>query len=123
MTLNELVARFRWVSDGPRDTWRILNNATGALEGDCDDFALTALWIEAGCSWLRVFLWAFTGRAMIWRTYTAKGERHAVLRVRGKGWICNIYPAFGPLRHRARYPWWGPLFLFVFIVKYRGTTA
>jgi hypothetical protein len=104
MTITDLVSRFVWVRD-KIDSFRILSSETGPLRGDCDDFAITALWIVEGKSTLKLFEALLNGRAAIWRTYTKRGTRHAVLWHRDYGFIDNIAPDWAEntphtLRHK-----------------------
>lgn len=98
MTIEDLRRRFLYTKDGI-DSWRILKNPTGPLQGDCDDFAVTALWIAEGKSMLR-FWWAlWTGRATIWRVQGRTTQpSHAVLEHKVYGWIDNQNPTWGPNR-------------------------
>lgn len=93
--IEDLAKRFKWTKDGV-DTFRILSNTTGPLEGDCDDFAVTALWLAEGRN-MRWF-WAaiLTGRAVIWRALTDEGNGHAVLWHREHGYIENGVPRWRP---------------------------
>lgn len=102
--LADLRARFKWTAD-KADGWRVLRNEVGPLKGDCDDFAITALWLTAGRSWARVWWMLLTFQAVIWFCQTNSGGGHVMLWVRGKGWIDNIYPTWGPKpRHTRRFP-------------------
>lgn len=113
------VARFRWRAD-PRDRWTLLRHPSsdGFFHGDCEDFALTALWLAAGRSWLRLWWWVITCRAMIWNLRTEAGEAHAGLWLRGQGWICNIRPWWAErCPHRRRWPYLAPLLAATLLVK------
>lgn len=90
--LDDLRRRFVYKADGRVDSFRILSAGFGPLEGDCDDFAVTALWIVAGKSMLRFWWLLIRRRAAIWRTFTPRGQRHAVLWCDGLGFIDNIRP-------------------------------
>lgn len=92
----DLARRFIYRPDGRVDSFRILSAPFGPLEGDCDDFAVTALWLAAGRSMARFWLMLATGRARIWRTRTPTGGRHAVLWVDGLGFIDNWTPDWRP---------------------------
>lgn len=101
--LADLVSRFRWTADRWPDS-RHFMAGPGALEGDCDDFAATALRIEAGSLW-RFWWWLLTFRAVFWSCRDPQGVNHLVLWVRGRGWIDNQAPAWAPLTiHRRRFP-------------------
>lgn len=114
--LDDLRRRFVYRSD-LSDKWTILDAPIGKLRGDCEDFALTALWLLCGKSKTRMHWWVLTGKAAIWHVISADGDPHAALWVRGKGWIDNMYPHFGPRRHRKVFPYLWPMFAAAFIVK------
>ena len=109
MNLSDLTARFKWTRDRG-DSWRILSapldgdGSAEPLEGDCDDFAVTALWITEVCSMWR-FWWALlTFRAVIWIVKGKRFASHAVLYHRAHGWIDNQNPTWGESRDKLRYP-------------------
>lgn len=114
--LDDLRARYSYRVE-TRDRWTILSAPVGWLSGDCDDFALTAAWLLAGRSIWRMLWWIATFRLMPWSTVTEWGAPHMALWVRGRGWICNIHPEFGPCRHRLRLPYILPLFLAAALAK------
>jgi hypothetical protein len=100
----DLAARFVWTSDGKIDSYRILSAPTGPLEGDCDDFAVTALWLAEGKSMLR-FWWAIlTFRAVVWMVKGTGWASHVVLYHRKHGWIDNQNPTWGANRDKLRIP-------------------
>jgi len=78
MTLDELATGFEYESE-KTDNWRILKlDQHGKCNGDCDDYACTALYIVTGS------LWGFwkaliLGDAKIHYVITANGGGHAVL--------------------------------------------
>jgi hypothetical protein len=78
---------FRYKADR-HDSWRVLK---APYQGDCDDYAATALWItESG--W-RGFWWAvLTFRAVFWLVRDPQGVRHVVLWHRKHGYIDNQFP-------------------------------
>jgi len=102
--IEDLAARFVWTADKV-DSFRILDAPEGPLRGDCDDFAVTALWIAEGRSMLR-FWWALlTFRAVIWRVKGQRWVSHAVLWHRKHGWIDNQNPAWSETKHHTlRWP-------------------
>jgi hypothetical protein len=103
MTIQDFTRRFRWRRDTV-DSFRILSAPTGPLEGDCDDFAVTALWIAEGRSLWRFWLALCTGRAAIWRVKGVRWVSHAVLWHREHGWIDCQNPTWGPNRDVLRWP-------------------
>ena len=102
--IEDLAARFEYTSDRG-DSFRILSNPEGPLKGDCDDFAITALWIAEGKSMWK-FWWALlTFRAVLWRVKGTRWVSHLVLYHREHGWIDNQNPAWSPTRHHTlRWP-------------------
>jgi hypothetical protein len=80
MTLNDLVAGFIYQSDGKVDSWRILT--VEDLRGDCDDFAVTALYISTG-SLIKFWYELIFGSAKVHMVTTASGGGHAVLEYKG----------------------------------------
>ncbi len=87
--------RFVYKSDGRFDTWRILKTP-GRVEGDCDDFAVTMLWLVSDQSMFTFWKKLLTGTASFWYCVTAGGENHVTLKVNDQ-YIDNIYPAFSSL--------------------------
>lgn len=113
----DLVARFVYKPDSA-DRWTLLDAAEGPLIGDCEDFALTALWLLCGRSWWVLWWRVITMSAVLWNVQTRSGVSHACLWVRGRGWICNIYPNWSRVsRHRRRLPYIAPLLLLTLILK------
>jgi hypothetical protein len=110
--IQDLALRFKWTSDGKFDSYRILDAAGGPLEGDCDDFAVTALWLAEGKSMLR-FWWALlTFRAVIWYVRGKGFASHVVLWHRKHGWIDNQNPTWGPRKFPMSFP--APIFMAAF---------
>lgn len=66
-----------------RDVWRIMD--LGKLEGDCEDYALTVLWLLAGKNPARMAWWLLSRRAKIhFHKHTERGTGHASLQYRDK---------------------------------------
>ena len=108
MTIEDLNARFKWTPDGKVDSFRILSGA-GQLEGDCDDYAATALWLVEGRSMWR-FWWAVcTFKAVFWLVKGRTFASHVVLYHRDYGWIDNQNPTWGPNRDKLRMPFLPPV--------------
>lgn len=112
--LDELRQKFRYVGD-KKDKWTILCGENWG--GDCDDFALTALWLISGKSWLRFWWMIITFQAMFWQASTPGGP-HIMLWVKEKGWIDNWYRKWssGP-RHKRVFPYIAPFLAIVLLVK------
>ena len=87
--MEDFARRFTYRADTPIDSIRIIWRPDGAMHGDCDDFAATALWLATGRNMLRFWLALILGRAAIWRCTMADGTRHAILWHRDYGWIEN----------------------------------
>ncbi len=102
--IDDLADRFVWKSDGKFDSYRILDANTGPLKGDCDDFAVTALWITEGRSMLRFWWSLLTFRAVIWHVKGTGFASHVVLYHRKLGWIDNQNPAWGERKDKLRFP-------------------
>ena len=119
MILDDLRTRFIYTADAT-DHWTVLRAPSGPLKGDCDDFALTVLWITAGQSWWRILWLVLTVQACMWYTRTPRGRGHMMLWMRGHGWIDNIYPDWGVRRHPRIVPYVFPLFVMALIIKGRG---
>lgn len=83
---------FTYRHDGWADKWVI-----GRTMGDCEDHALTTLWLLCGKSKSRTVKALLTGKARIIRTITKSGNGHAVLEY-GGAYICNRYPRWSKWR-------------------------
>lgn len=87
--------RYRYESD-LTDRWTLLDG-DGIVRGDCEDFTYTVLWLIADKSWMNFWWLLFSCQAMFWRTNIPKtGQPHAMLWVRGYGWIDCNFPAWSP---------------------------
>lgn len=116
-SVKTLLNLFRYKSDDGYDDWEFMEEEAGVLEGDCEDFALTAaLWL-ADNSLLQFWIDIFLFRSVIWFCKTSDGTGHAMLWRRGKGWIDNIHPQWRdrPI-HTRWFPYWGPLLAFKLLV-------
>ena len=89
--LTDLRARYVYTRE-TRDKWTLLNAPDGPLQGDCEDWAYTMLWICAGGSWLTFWKMLLLQDAELWWTkFHGNGEPHVMLWVRGKGWTDSYY--------------------------------
>lgn len=102
--IDDLAVRFEWVHDGKIDSFRILDNPEGPLKGDCDDFAVTALWMSEGRSMRRFWIALLTFRAVVWYVKGEGFASHVVLYHRHLGWIDNQNPEWGERKHTLRFP-------------------
>lgn len=96
MTLDQAIAhvnqRFRYTAD-PRsfftDYWFVMQDRDGVMQGDCDDYAITVLWLLCGGSF-----WQFVWNVLVLHQYrlhrvrTRNGEYHVVTQV-GNTWYDN----------------------------------
>lgn len=118
-TLQDLRNRFRYKADRG-DRWNLLDAPTGPLEGDCEDFALTTLWLVAGKSWGRLWWLVLTCQAMIWQAQLVPGEGHRMLWVRQYGWIDNNQQQWSPKPPASRrWPIFAPLLALTLLLKRR----
>jgi len=70
------------------DRWTILSEPP--YEGDCEDYALTVLWVLAGHDKTEMARMVKRGDAYLYYTHTERGIGHMMLWVQDKGWIdCN----------------------------------
>lgn len=83
----ELANNFGYKSDGKLDNWRIMDPDN--YVGDCDDYAVTALYLECNKSLLKFWWMLITFQAIFWFTKSPAGGGHLVLWVRGEGYIDN----------------------------------
>ena len=97
----ELNERFRW--SAARKPWIRVLTGPGPLVGDCKDYAVTALWVAAG-STARAWWLLLTFRAWLVVTKLPGGPTHMMLWLRGRGWIDNVHPTFGPRRLPILFP-------------------
>lgn len=75
------------------DRWVIMKEPP--YEGDCEDYALTLLWLMSGKSMINFWINVITMQAQLRRVITKKGEGHVVLRV-GNLYIDNWSKRFVP---------------------------
>jgi len=87
MTVREFTKDFVWEADGAVDSYHILKKGE---RGDCDDFAVTVAYLEAGGlrkMWKKIL----TKRTQFHWCVSVHGDPHIILFVKEKGWIDNIY--------------------------------
>lgn len=117
MTIEELRKRFVYTRDTKGDDWQIMDQPLGKLRGDCEDFALTALWVAAGCSRLRMWWWITRGKACLWWCNTSQAD-HMILYVKDLGWIDNRQPYWSEEPStKPTIPWVLPLFAMSMLLK------
>ena len=96
------------------DGWRIIDKS---LEGTCEDFALTTLYILEDKNWFKVFWAVCTFKAIFWLVHSPSNKlipRHTILYYRGKGWVGSTYREWrpSPAPHKLRLPLLLPWVLF-----------
>jgi predicted transglutaminase-like cysteine proteinase len=88
-SLIKLNQRFKYKLDGKHDSWQVLDvDKPGELLGDCEDYALTVLFILSNHNWL-TFWWNLISRKAKICYCKPNGVGHAVLRFNGQ-YIDNI---------------------------------
>ena len=107
MTTEQLARAFRYRKGSILSPWRDVSR-DAEPQGDCQDLAFSVLCIEAGGK-LRALLAMLTFRAVIWRAYSPVNgaiPRHAILWLRGKGYIDSTDRFWrpSPKPHRPVYP-------------------
>ena len=80
LDLEYLAKHFEYKADDSRNIWRILKKDN--LKGDCEDYALTALYIETG-SMIKFWKELIIGSAKIQYCKSPSGGGHAILRYKG----------------------------------------
>ncbi len=115
---NSLNKRFTYAGESG-DHWRILA-ADGSVFGDCEDYALTLVWLSEGQSLLR-FWWALvTFKYVFWHCLSPRGVGHLVVWCRGRGWTDNIQRKMVPKlpdEYRLRFPFLFPLVALKFLLR------
>lgn len=110
MTTEAFCRAFRYRKDGLLSPWRDVSR-DAEPQGDCQDFALSVLSLETGGKPWRHLL---TGRACIWRAHSPVNKlvpRHAVLWLKGKGWIDSTdrFWRDAPAPNKLRWPAGAPV--------------
>jgi len=82
---DEFIAAWKYEADGSLDNYHLLS---AGQAGDCDDFAVSVAYLEAG-GLLKFIFNITTFRSSFHRVTATAGEGHLVLRHRGK-YIDNI---------------------------------
>ena len=99
------------------ESWDILRDGT-SRKGDCEDFALTTLWLLADKSMVKFWWYLVSFQAVIWYVKAAgSGEGHAELWFRGE-WIDNIHPTWSDkAQNKKVFPYLFPLVIYKFITR------
>lgn len=85
--IQNLARKFQYRPDFKLDNWRIMKSEP--YEGDCDDYAVTALYLHSDRSLIKFWFLLITFQAIFWFTKAPSGGGHLVLWVRGQGYIDN----------------------------------
>jgi hypothetical protein len=118
----DLNSRFTYSGDRTGENWSILRD-DGPVQGDCEDYSLTLIWLSEGQSLIR-FWWALiTLKYMVWHCQSPGGVGHVIMWVRGHGWTDNIQRKIITKQQRKAkgyrlwFPYVAPLVLFKFIAR------
>lgn len=114
----DLNARFTYRRD-TGESWRVLTGG-GPVEGDCEDYSLTLIWLAEGRSWVGFWRALISFKYVIWFCHAPNGEGHAVLWCRGQGWTDNIQRrivARLPEGYRLRVPYLVPQVALKFLLR------
>lgn len=92
----EIVNRkFRYQADGKFDQWSVLDINRTTIQGDCEEYALTLIWLAEDQNIFKFLLSLILMRYVIWYAKTPTGEGHAILYNRtNKMYIDNIKKDF-----------------------------
>jgi predicted transglutaminase-like cysteine proteinase len=72
--------RYRYDNDQyGTDTWRIMTEEP--YQGDCEDYAVTLLWMMSGKSMVDFWINVITYKAQLVRVITKNGRGHVILRI------------------------------------------
>lgn len=80
--LEYLAEHFEYKSDVKLDNWQIMKKDN--LKGDCDDYAVTALFVLSDHSLFKFWLNILTFRAILWHCKSPAGGGHLVLKFKDK---------------------------------------
>lgn len=93
----EFSERFEYISDrnhyDQRDAWYIMESKDGKFYGDCEDYALTLLYLLCNRSLFKFWFYLFTRRAKLQYCKTKRGVGHGVLVYKSK-YVDNIQKKF-----------------------------
>ena len=119
--IKDFLSRYKYRKDIDGDRWTLLDGigeTRGDIHGDCEDFAYTVLWLMAGRSWLKFWWLVVSCQAVLWFVKTQYGEGHAVLWMRGHGWIdCNHREWSATPHYKKVFPYIAPSLALVLAVK------
>jgi len=119
----DLNTRFTYRRD-TGERWTILRG-DGPVQGDCEDYALTLIWLYEARSILRFWFGLLIFRYVIWHCVSPGGEKHAIVWCRGRGWTDNIQRRMvrrtdlKAAGYRLRFPYIAPTILLKFLLRPR----
>ena len=88
--IDEINSSFLYQRDDSRiDDWDVLDTSKEQIKGDCEDYALTLLWLESKENLIRFVFNILLHRYTIYFCKAPNGEGHAVLKHDGY-YIDNI---------------------------------
>jgi hypothetical protein len=91
--LEYLAKNFEYKADGKLDNWRIMSKDN--LKGDCDDYAVTSLYVLSNHSLIKFWFNILIFRAIFWYTKSPTGGPHLVLQFKDKyidNWDKKLLP-------------------------------
>jgi hypothetical protein len=76
------------------------------LQGDCDDYTVTLMYLLSGESTKKMLWGLATLQFVPWFCRLPDGQYHVALWVRGEGWIDNVQKKF--TKTKPKYKWYFP---------------
>ena len=120
----EIVNRkFRYQADGKLDQWSILDINSSEIKGDCEDYALTVVWLMSDRKiWKFLYNLLLNPKLSIWIVTTKRGNGHAILEYDTffvdniqRKWFIKTDPAYK--EYKWRFKMFPPLILGKFLVS------
>jgi len=112
--VNYVSTRFKYLADKKLiygDAWFVMDERDGVMRGDCDDFAITCLWLICDRNTFK-FIWnvLILHRYRIYFCLTPNGGRHAIGYASGlwfDNWSLSALPKkdfIEKTKHRIKFP-------------------
>lgn len=105
------------------DSWSVMKDHDGKMFGDCDNFALTAIWYACDRSiWKFILYVLILHKYRFWFCMTEDGEKHVVGYAQGKYFDNFTYKAldkesfFSRTKHRRLFVYPSPIILLYMII-------
>ena len=117
MSLEELNSKFIYTED-KFDKWTIMKG-DGPFKGDCEDYALTHIWMESGKNWFSFFKTILLMKYVLWFCKLTDGGFHMVVSHKGQ-FVDNRLRAYTselPKTYKLIFPLIPPVFLVFFLLK------